>query len=153
MTEFRFESEELETPEVVSEFSMEDYEKYRLKTGDITVDLAIVDLDDRDADEYIDQRKNEISDSETEVPHPYKPQKQSRDEGADKVEFSGRSGKGFADPEYNLVSEDEGLIVRYDYFIVWKEFEDEAKLVEKEVYTPKGDNTEPEDIAGMLRID
>lgn len=139
MTEFDFESKAAGNPEIVSEFSMEDYEKYRLKSGNLTFDLAIVDLENREIVDYIGQRKNEISHSETEIPHPYKAEKQERDLGKKLVEFDGRAGSGLADPEFNLVPADSGQVPRYDYLIKWIELESEDKLAEIEIYAPKGD--------------
>lgn len=142
MTDFNFESEEVKNPEIVSEFSMENYQKYRLKSGNLTLDLAIVGLENRNTADYIGQRKNEISHSETKVPHPYKAEEQSGDPGEELVDFNGKTGRGSADPEYNLVPEDGGQIPRYDYLIKWLEPESEDRLVEIEIYSPKGDYSE-----------
>lgn len=153
MTDFHFDTGAVEDPEIVSEFSMEDYEKYRLKTGELTVDLAVVGLEDREADDYIRQRKNEIADSDTEVPHPYKPEKQNREKEGELVEFSDKSGKGFADPEYNLVPENGDQIARYIYRVFWVEFPQEDKLCEVEFYAPKGSDIDLESVAGSIKVD
>ena len=151
MTDIRFETEQIEDPEVVSELSMDDYEKYRLKTGELTLDLAIVGLEDRDGDEYIKQRKNEIADSDTEVPHPYKPEKQSREKEGELVEFSGKEGKGFADPEFKLVAEGDSM-ARYSYRVFWIEFLEKEKLCEVEAYVPKGSEVDVESISRSIQL-
>lgn len=153
MTDFQFRTDEVEDPEVVSEFSMDDYEKYRLKTGELTLDLAIASLEDRDADEYMKQRKNEIADSDTKVPHPYKPEKQDMERPGELVEFSDKSGKGFADPEYNLVPEGGDQIVRYRYQIRWIKFPDKNKLCEIEIYAPKSSGANLQAIAESIEIE
>lgn len=145
MTEISFESEELGEPEIVTDFSMEGYEKYRLKVSGLTVDVAIVSLEDRDKEEYIEGRKEELVSDQVDVPHPYKPEKQEkkRDSGR-RVVFGDEPlhGKGFADPEYNLALEDENEIIRYRYIVTWKEFPSENKLVEIETYVPKENDDE-----------
>jgi len=139
MTDFRFESDELRDPEIISEFSMDDYEKYRLKTSNLTIDLAILDMEGRDKDEYIQGRKEELNDSQTEVPHPYKPEKQEEDKENNLVEFENNPlhGKGFADPEYNLVPEEGEEIIRYNYLVKWNYFSSEKKLAEIGIYIPQ----------------
>lgn len=138
MTDFKFESDKIEDPEVVSEFSMEGYEKYRLKTGELTIDLAIVDMENKGTEEYIEQRKKEISSSETEVPHPYKPEKKEGKKGENLIKFQENPlhGQSFADPEYNLVSNRKDKLVRYNYLIIWTDLGDE-KLAEVEFYSSK----------------
>lgn len=142
MTDFRFETDAFDETETVKEISMDDYEKYRLKTGDYTIDIAVIGLEDRDPDEYIRQRKNEISSSETEVPHPYKPEKTSRESGGQLIEFSEMSGKGVAGPEYNLVDPEGEEIARYRYIVLWKKFEEREKMAEIEVYAPVEEHSE-----------
>lgn len=153
MTDFSFGSDYMDNPEVVSELEMEDYEKYRLKQDELTADLAIVDLEERDTEEYIDQRKDEISGSETEVPHPYKPEKQSKDVSGELVEFSGREGEGFADPEYNLVPEEGEGMSRYRYRVFWIVFDDQQKLCEVEIFAPKGSDIDLRAVAESLNIE
>lgn len=155
MTEFHFESEKIGDPETVSEFSMEGYEKYRVKSGELTLDIAIVELENRDEEEYIEQRKEELASSKKEVPHPYKPEKQNLDNNENLVKFSDMHGKGYADPEYNLVSEEGDSITRYKYLITWKIFEDRNKLTEIEIYMPKDDLSyqEAADLADSIRLE
>lgn len=153
--EFQFESEKIEDSKIVTELSMEGYEKYRVKSGDLTLDVAIVGLENRDKDEYIEQRKEELASSKKEVPHPYKPEKQSKDSGENLVKFSDMHGKGYANPEYNLVTEDEDKITRYQYLIVWKKFEDRNKLTEVELYRPKNSFSDQEavNLANSIRLE
>lgn len=152
MTNFKFESEEIEDPELVSEFSMEDYEKYRLKTSELTIDLSIISLEGRDKEKYIEGRKEELNDSRTDVPHPYKPEKQSGKKEKDLVEFEGEPayGKGFTDPEYNLIPENGDEIIRYEYNIKWISFVDHEKLVEVEIYTPTDSKISREKIVEIM---
>lgn len=146
MTDFRFESNEIEEPEIVSEFSMEGYEKFRLKTSKLTIDLAIVEMEGREREEYIQGRKEELNDSQTEVPHPYKPEKQQENKENNLVEFENNPlhGKGFADPEYNLISKDGTGIIRYSYLVLWNYFPSKNKLAEIEIYIPKNLDLSPE---------
>ncbi len=139
LTDFTFESDEVEDPEIVSEFSIDDYEKYRLKSSEITIDLSLVDLEDRDEENYIKERKSELAENETDVPHPYKPEKTSEKNEQDIVEFEEDPvyGKGFANPEYELVPKNGDKISRYLYIVTWRVFNSENKLAEIEIYLPE----------------
>lgn len=138
MTSFRFADKVFDDFTIVRSTSMQDYEQFRLKTADLTIDIAIVDLADKDKDAYINQRKEELSEEAVSVPHPYKNETQTPQETRPKLIFHDDPlhGRGAADHEYNLVSDEGHALTRYQYVVTWKSYPDRQQLAEIEAFLP-----------------
>lgn len=126
--------------EIVKEENIWRGKKIIAKKNSVRLEISIIKIKKEDVENYIRDKKEELSRGSINIPTPYEPTLKRHiilSEFApffktEEIEY----GVGYADAEFNKVIYSKNQLVRYRYFVTWRLFEERGILLQIEVYTP-----------------
>lgn len=113
----------------VKAFGTDQFEKHRFKSSSLTADISIIHLGSQGFSDFIDERKEELTNLELDVVTPYSANidREKRDSPVTFHESGDLEiGLGYADPGYNIILGNENRIKRYRYFVTWRKIDEET---------------------------